>query len=77
MAELTVDNFVSIIKSMSPSKRNKITKDDLLNLILQLPDSPSLPSVDSFEKLSHKVEGLVNQLFFTQSQVSDISAKIS
>ena len=37
-AELTCENFVSLIKSMSARERNKIHQEDLINLIIKLPD---------------------------------------
>ena len=36
--ELTCSNFISSIKSMATRERNKIHQEDLINLIMQLPD---------------------------------------
>ena len=58
------------IKAMTTRERNKITKDKLLNVILEHPDS-LVPSMDSFNELSCKVEGLVNTCSFFQSQAVD------
>ena len=52
MAELTPENFVSRIKAMAPRERGKLLKDDLINLILQLPEL-SAPSLESFNALEH------------------------
>ena len=73
MADLTPENFVARIKTMAPRERGKLLKDDLINLILQIPES-SAPSLESFNAL--KVEGLVNTCSFFQSQVVDNSASI-
>ena len=75
MAELTPENFVSRIKAMAPRERGKLLKDDLINLILQLSEL-SAPSLESFNALSIKVEGLVNTCSFFQSQVVDNSASL-
>ena len=75
MSELTLENFVQKIKAMSPRDRNKVSKEELINLIIQLPDE-SAPSIESFNNLSSRVDGLVNLISFTQSQVADNSATI-
>ena len=75
MADLTPENFVPSIKAMAPRERGMLLKDDLINLILQIPKS-SAPSLESFNALSIKVEGLVNTCSFFQSQVVDNSASI-
>ena len=54
------------IKAMTPREQNKITKVELLNVILEHPDS-LVPSMDSFNELNCKVEGLVNTCSFFQS----------
>ena len=53
----------------------ELLTDDLINLILQIPES-SVPSLESFNALSIKVEYLVNTCSFFQSQVVDNSASI-
>ena len=39
MSELNVDNFVKKIKDMSERDRKKVHQEDLINLIIQLPDN--------------------------------------
>ena len=75
MSELTLENFVQKLKAMSPRDRNKVSKEELISLIIQLPDE-SAPSIESFNNLSSRVDGLVNLISFTQSQVADNSATI-
>ena len=69
------ENLISRIKAMAPRERGKLLKDDLTNLILQILET-SVPTLENFNALSIKVEGLENSCSFFQSQVVDNSASI-
>ena len=71
MSVLTINS----IEAKTPRECNKITKEELLNVILEHPDS-LVPLMDIFNELSNKVEGLVNTCSFFQSQAVDNAANI-
>ena len=55
MDNLTLDNFITQIKMMQPRERNKIDKNILINLIVQLPDDAGSNHSDTLNKTMNDV----------------------
>ena len=72
MTELTVDNFVQQIKTMNVIERGKIRSEDLINLIIQLPDHPSTLVTE----LSTKVDGFFAQLNIIEARCNENKTEI-
>ena len=72
MAGLTVENFVGAIKAMGDRERNKLRAEELIKLIIQLPDTH--PEV---KELSVKVNQLFESLATVQSRSVNNMAEIA
>ena len=72
-AELTCDNFINVIKSMSSRERNKIRQEELINLIIQLPeDFGKEVSAD----IGVKMDDLMAAVSLIRAQVTSNTAEI-
>ena len=69
---LTVENFITEIKAMLPRDRKHIRSEELINLILLLPDPPSIEIID----LSTKMTELSTQMNQIQQSAIDNSQEI-
>ena len=69
MADLNVNNFVHEIKIMQPRDRKHLRAEDLIKLILQLPDSPSPDLMDVSTK--------VNDILASMAQVQKVALENS
>ena len=67
MAELTVLNFIDRIKRMPPKARGKLTAEELINLIIQLPDDIAEPNQPILQSVNDLM-ATVTQFQQTQTQ---------
>ena len=76
--ELTVENFVELIKNMSERERGKIRAADLIKLILQLPDFSNItpsPGTDN-QEINDKINGMVASIEYLRTQSTNNTAAI-
>ena len=72
-AELTCNNFINVIKSMSSRERNKIRQEEFINLIIQLPeDFGKEVSAD----IDVKMDDLMAAISLIRAQVTSNTAEI-
>ena len=81
MAEkiLTVDNFISRIKCMDDRARKKLRAEEIIDLILQLPDNYSeIQNIQGkkIETLEDTIRNLVASIDFVRNQAVKNSAEI-
>ena len=73
-AGLTVDNFVQKIKTMSDRQRSKLLAAELVELIMQLPESIIYPSDEKFNKLESMIEVIKTQSLQNASTIQAVQA---
>lgn len=74
MADLSVSNFISKIKQMSDRERNKIRKEELINLIIQLPgdfnQNCSSAIEDKFSDLTASIDFIKSQTMNNATEIA-------
>ena len=71
---LTVDNFITEIKQMSDRERSKLRASDLIEYIIQLPDTPRKDS--RLGELASRIDGLFSALQITDTRSVNNTAMI-
>ena len=72
MEGLTVENFIVKIKAMQPRERKHIRADELINIIIQLPDT----LVQNSDKISNSISEIMNTLSQVQKVALENSQEI-